>query len=110
MSTDDGLNAAIRNAVGRRRFTVDESPTDEGTVAMNRAIRRQPEPEVECDELDAPKVPAVPDLGPGARGSGSPATPDMNDVLRGSAVARRRAVEDEIALERQLRQARDRLG
>ena len=107
--TTENMNENIRIAAARGRFTVDESPTDAGTVEMNRAIRRQPEPEPEPAAVGEAKVPAVPDLGQGARGPTAPPA-DMNDILRGSAVARRRAVEDEVALERQIRQARGRLG
>ena len=83
MSTDDSLNAAIRTRWNRGRFTIDESPRDAGTVEMNRLIRRQPVPEVEPDEVDAPKIPVVPDLGQGARGSGlAPTAPNMSALLR----------------------------
>ena len=84
MTTDDSLNAEIRAAAARGRFTVDESPTDEGTVEMNRAIRRQPEAEVEAEvEPTEPAEPPFPDLGQGARGPGPiPAAPNMSALLR----------------------------
>ena len=99
------MNENIRTAAARGRFTVDESPTDEGTVEMNRAIRGQSEPAAAAE----PEPEPFPDLGQGARGPLPSPAADMNDLLRGSIVAKRRAVEDEIALERQIRQGRDRL-
>lgn len=101
MSTDD-MNEAIRTAAARGRFTVDESPTDEGTVEMNRAIRREPDAEVEPAETET-GPPAVPDLGQGARGPGPLPAPSMSDVIRGAAHAKRQLVADEIETERQLR-------
>ena len=52
----DSMNDLIRSAAGRNRFTVyDQPPESEGSAAMNRALRGQPDlrdPEVQEAYVD----------------------------------------------------------
>ena len=73
-------------------------------LAAKRGRPAEPDPDAE------PEKPKPLDLGQGARGPIPKPPPTMNDVLRGAIAAKRAHVDDEIALEEQIRINRDRFG
>lgn len=87
--TDTDGNAWFRDALdgarNRGRATVEAEPDSESAASADSS------------------EPKVPDLGQGARGPLPAPPPSMSDIIRGSVVARRALVADEIEHERQYR-------
>ena len=103
----DRMNALLRGAAGRGRFTVSEAETSPGSAAMNRILRGEQPP---APEPEAEPEPAWHD-GDASAGLGQRIPrpePSMDDLIRGHrryAQSERAAEADAARLERE--QSRD---